>query len=159
MFNINTFNAHKQGIRENMEQNLIWDKYHGTMKHKSSIATTLKFVKLRFDAPPEETIDKMEFITKLLREGTEVGKQGMTEQPYCTTYTVGVTYNYNAETIRDEITDTQVTIAMQNFIKNKLTREIGRKQYDLDCRVMELFKTGKIDWETVVESHQHDCEL
>jgi len=159
MFNNKTFEAHKQGIRENMEQNLIWDKYHGTLKHKSSIKTEARFIRIKFDDTPEDILNSMEQVTWLMRDGIKVEQNEISEQPYCTKRLIGVSYSYEHKSIREEITDRQVTTAMRHLIHKKLNADAGQRVQNIDCRVMDLFKAGKIDWDTVIESHKGDCSL
>ncbi len=158
MFNAATFKAHKQGIRENMEANLIWDSYHGTMKHKSSIETSVKYVEILFTDTADDVYDNMKTITALIGQGIKVEQYEITETPYCTKYMKGVRYSYPVKTLRTEITDRQVTTAMRHLIQSKINRDVG-KYSNIDCRVMDLFKAGKIDWDTVIESHKGDCSL
>ena len=159
MFNPKTFKAHKQGIRENMEANLIWDSYHGTMKHKSSIETSVKYVEIKFDEEPPAVLGKMEFIAGMIREGIKIDQYEITETPYCTKYMKGVRYSYPVKTLRTEITDRQVTTAMRHLIHKKINADAGQRVQNIDCRVMDLFKAGKIDWDTVIESHKGHCSL
>jgi len=158
MFNNKTFEAHKQGIRENMETNLIWDSYHGTMKHKSSIETSVNYIEIKFDEEPPAVLGKMEFIAGMIRDGLKIDQYEIAETPYCTKYMKGVRYSYTVKTLRTEISDRQVTTAMRHLIQNKINKDVG-KYSTIDCRVMDLFKADKIDWDTVIESHRGDCSL
>ena len=159
MFNINTFNAHKQGIREAMESNLIWDKHHGTISHNSSRESEIKFIEIKFDDQVAEIADKMEQLSNLYRDGVAVEINEMTEQPNCYRYMVGTRYSHKVYTIRTHITDRQVTRAMKSLMTTKIRSETGRKYVDMDCKVMDLFKDGLIDWNTVLQSHGKDCSL
>jgi len=159
MFNPKTFQAHKQGIRENMEANLLWDTFHGTMKHKSSIETSVKFIEILFTDSPDDVYDNMRTITTLIGRGIKVDQYEISERPYCTTYMRGVRYHYPVKTLRTEITDRQVTTAMRHLIHKKINADAGQRVSDIDCRVMDLFKAGKIDWPTVIESHKGSCSL
>ena len=159
MFNINTFKAHKQGIRENMESNLIWDKYHGTISHNSSREGEIKFIEIKFNDKVAEIADKMEQLSNLYKDGVAVEISEMIEQPYCTRHMVGTRYSHNVYTIRDEITERQVTRAMKKFMIKKIRNETGRQHVDLDCKVMDLFKDGLIDWNTVLQSHGKNCSI
>ncbi len=159
MFNPKTFQAHKQGIRENMEANLLWDTFHGTMKHKSSIETSVKYVEIKFDEEPPAVLGKMEFVAGMIRDGIKVDQYAITEKPYCTTYMRGVRYHYPVKTLRTEISDRQVTTAMRHLIHKKINTDVGQRVSNIDCRVMDLFKAGKIDWPTVIESHKGSCSL
>ncbi len=159
MFNINTFNAHKQGIREAMEANLIWDKHHGTISHNSSRESETNYIEILFDDDKSEVAPKVEQLSNLYKDGVAVTISEMSEQPHCHRYMVGTRYSYEIYTIRDEITDRQVTRAMQKFMTAKIRRETGRNYVDLDCKVMDLFKDGLIDWTTVLQSHGKDCSL
>jgi len=159
MFNIDTFKAHKQGIRENMESNLIWDKYHGTKKHKSSTYVEYDDVIIKFDDEPEEIALKMQIVTNLYKLGHKVNQEELIEQPYCTRHMVGVRYAYETDILRSHIDDRQVTNAMREFVTNKIRLETNSKYVELECKVMDLFKAGIIDWEMVIESHKRDCSL
>ena len=159
MFNINTFKAHKQGIRENMESNLLWDKYHGTSKHSTSKDYDVEIIEIKFDDDRVEIATKMEQLSNLYQVGTSIEITDMTEQPHCHRYMVGTRYSYRSYYLRDEITDRQVTKAMQKFMTAKIRSETGRKYVDMDCKVMDLFKDGLIDWNTVLQSHGKDCSL
>jgi len=58
--------------------------------------------------------------------------------------------------VRPEIAHEQVQDRMKQFVK----RELGLKAWDtLHCRVMDLFKQGKIDWDEVIKAHEGSCEL
>ena len=159
MFNINTFNAHKQGIRENMESNLIWDKYHKNLNRASSTYPECRDIEIKFDDSPEKVSDNMIVISHLLRDGVKVTQREITEQPYCTERTVGVEYFYEVPKLRNFIEEYQVITAMKKFMQDKIRREINNEYVYLDCKVMDLFKSGAINWETVLESHGNDCSL
>ena len=83
----------------------------------------------------------------------------ITEQPHCHRYMTGIRYNYKQYHIRDEITDRQVSRAMKTLMQDKIRSETGRKYVDMDCKVMDLFKDGLIDWDTVLQSHGKDCSI
>ena len=68
MFNMNTFNAHKQGIRETMESNLIWDKHHGTISHSTSRDYNYLTIEVKFDDEPEHVAEKMAMVVDLIKE-------------------------------------------------------------------------------------------
>ncbi len=159
MFNINTFNAHKQGIREAMEANLIWDKHHGTMSHNSSRDYNYMSIEVKFDDEPAHVAEKMQMVVDIIKDGTKVELEEVTEQPLCHRYMTGIRYNYKKYHIRDEITDRQVSRAMKKLMIKKIRNETGRKYVDMDCKVMDLFKDGLIDWNTVLQSHGKDCSL
>ena len=159
MFNIDTYKAHKQGIRENMESNLIWDKYHGTMKHKTSSYPEHKQVEILFNDAPADAAIKYELVAMLYANGTKVEVTEITEQPYCTTYTIGTRFVYEVPTIRTHITDRQVEQAMKLLIRNKIRKATGRDYVQVECKVMDFFKTGVIDWNQVIKSHEEDCSL
>ena len=159
MFNINTFNAHKIGIRENMESNLIWDKYHGTMKHKTSTFPEHKNVEILFSDAPADAAIKHELVSMLYADGVNVNVEEVTEQPYCTRYMIGTKYNYEVDMLRDEITDRQVSQSMKRYILDRIRLETGRQYVQVECKVMDLFKDGLIDWNTVLESHGKDCSI
>ena len=159
MFNINTLEAIKQGVRENMEANLIWDKYHGTMKHITSKQTESKNVDIMFNDAPVDAAIKHELVSMLYADGTKVDVEELTEQPYCTVRMVGTRYNYETFSLRDEITDRQVSQATKRIVLSTIRLATGRKYVQVDCKVMDLFKDGFINWETVLESHGKDCSL
>ncbi len=159
MFNINTFNAHKQGIREAMESNLIWDKYHGTISHNTSRDYNYLSITVKFDDEPEHIAEKMAMVVDLIKDGTKVELEEIAEQPHCHRYMTGIRYNYKKYHIRDEITDRQVSGAMQKLMTAKIRSETGRKYVDMDCKVMDLFKDGLIDWSAVLQSHGKDCSI
>lgn len=159
MFNSAHLLAHKQGIKETMEQNLIWDKYHGTMKHKSSIYTEIKTISILFDEEPEEALAKMKIITSMLDKGLKVEQHEISEVSYCTKYLRGVRYAYTTKVLRDKISVRQVEVHMRNLILAKLNTDATNAIRNVDCKVMALFKADKIDWQTAVESHEGDCEV
>ena len=159
MFNKDTFFAHKQGIRGRMEENLIWDKYHNTLKHKSSVETTQKSIEILFDDKPEDVLNSMATLNRLLLDGVKVDMYEISETPYCTKYMKGVRYRYETHSIRESISDRQVETAMRHLIHKKINADAGQRVSNIDCRVMNLFKAGKIDWPTVIESHKGDCSL
>ena len=159
MFNINTFNAHKQGIREAMESNLIWDKHHGTISHNTSRESKTNYIEVKFDEDRSDIATKMEQISNLYKDGVAVKISDITEQPNCYRYMIGTRYSYEVYSIRDEITDRQVSRAMKELMIKKIRSETGRKYVDLDCKVMDLFKDGLIDWNTVLQSHGKDCSI
>ncbi len=159
MFNIDTFNAHKQGIREAMEANLIWDKHHGTISHNSSRESETNYIEVKFDEDRSDIASKMEQISNLYKDGVAVKISDIIEQPNCYRYMIGTRYSYAVYSIRDEITDRQVSRAMKTLMQDKIRSETGRKYVDLDCKVMDLFKDGLIDWNTVLQSHGKDCSI
>ena len=159
MFNIDTFNAHKQGIRENMESNLLWDKHHGTNKHSTSKDYNVEIIEIKFNDDRIEIAAKMEQLSNLYQVGISIEISEIAEQPNCHRYMIGTRYSYRSYYFRNEITDRQVTRAMQKFMTAKIRSETGRKYVDMDCKVMDLFKDGLIDWNTVLQSHGKDCSL
>lgn len=159
MFNVNTFNAHKQGIRENMESNLIWDKYHKNLNRASSTYPECRDIEIKFDDSQEDVSSRMTVLSKMIKAGVKVTQCEITEQPYCTERTVGVRYSYEIPKLRSFIEEYQVITDMKKFIQDKIRREINNEYVYLECKVMDLFKSGAINWETVLESHGKDCSL
>lgn len=73
----------------------------------------------------------------------------------------GTIYNFKIAKPITEVTDDLVSKYMRRAITNILIKQTGKFEwsFSLDCKVMELYKLGKIDWETVVESHKSGCSL
>lgn len=73
----------------------------------------------------------------------------------------GTIYNFKIAKPITEVTDDLVSKYMRRAITNMLIKQTGKSEwaFSLDCKVMELYKLGKIDWATVVELHKSGCSL
>lgn len=49
---------------------------------------------------------------------------------------------------------------VKSYMHKALKSMMGLKSYNcIDCKLMQLFKDGKIDWETLIASHKGGCSL
>ncbi|MCI4436847.1 MAG: hypothetical protein JHC33_08590 [Ignisphaera sp.] len=70
-------------------------------------------------------------------------------------------YTYTALTVmydalRDEVTEELVKTNVHKALKSIMKLDTYST---IDCRIMQLFKDGEIDWDTVVKSHKIHCSL
>ena len=86
----------------------------------------------------------------------ELQMEAVTRTPYCTTYFIGTQFVFTRKVLVGAIEQWQIDEAMKKYVKKQLF--LG--DYDaLECRVMDLFKQGKIDWNDVKQMHKGTCSL
>ena len=70
-------------------------------------------------------------------------------------------YEFTAITVTYEALREEVTVDLVKTHVHKALRSIMKLDTysTIDCRIMQLFKDGEIDWATVVKSHTIHCSL
>ncbi len=153
------FKIEKRLIASRLRMNLKVAQERGTTEFKYCYGTTYKQITIRHDEKHEAIAGKMKYVSGLIGNGTPYKIETMTEKPYCTTTYVGTSYTFTILTIREEITDRQIESHMKEFVKRKILLHLATNWLTVDCRVMELYKTGKIVWADVIEAHTIDCSF
>ena len=77
------------------------------------------------------------------------------------TRNIGTTYRFELPESITQVTEEMVQRYMRKAITNIIAKQLGKSKYyiSLECKVMELFKSGIIDWNQVLESHKNGCSL
>ena len=150
------FNKLIENTRKNLERKLEVSRQTGKLYPTVTKKVQEKF-QLLDGASTEETLSLMKEVVALaghtkgdinhMTYETPVGRVG---------YYSHINYYVTYTTVVDEISDQLVKDTVQKAIRNMMG--LTNWAY-IDCKVMQLFKEGKIDWETVVKSHQEDCTL
>lgn len=66
------------------------------------------------------------------------------------------TFSVKYYEVVDEITDTK----LKETVHKALRGIMGLSKYSyIDCKLMQLFKDGKLSWEDLVKAHKEDCSL
>ena len=157
--NLGTFKAHKQGIKENLKANLIWDKHHNNMDREDSLIYDREVIEVLYDDEPGAVQDKLLAISNYINKCYEVSQQEITKQQYRTTYSIGTKYTILIPKLVDVIGDRHVESKMRAFIKLQISKELGDPIYTVRCEVMELFKQERISWDDVLIAHTVDCSF
>jgi hypothetical protein len=150
------FNKLVENIRNSLERKLEVSRQTGKLYPAVTKKVIEKF-QLLDGASTEEILSLMREVTNL----AEHTNGTITHQTYETSagrvgYYSHTNYYVAYASLIDEVDDNLVKETVQKALKNIIGLESW--QY-LDCRVMQLFKDGKIDWETVVKAHKEDCTL
>lgn len=86
----------------------------------------------------------------------ELTMESMTKQPYCSIVAYGTRFKFTRPAIIGEIEDYMIDEEMKKWVRAKL---FLKEHEALECRVMELFKKGIINWDEVKEAHKGTCSL
>ena len=157
--NLGTFKAHKQGIKENLKANLIWDKHHNNMDREDSLIYDRKVIEVLYDEEPRAVQDKLLAISNYINKGYEVRIEEMTKHQYRTTYSIGTKYTILIPKLADFIGDRHVESKMRDFIKLQIGKDLGYNIYTVRCEVLELFNQERISWDDVLIAHTVDCSF
>lgn len=165
------FLEHKAKIKQSLQANLLKDKKAysrgGKSFRKDSLKLCLDFITISADS--KTLVKDIQQLNSLIG-GTrltdiEVKAEAQTKYEHCSTVFVGTKYTVSWYELRDEIEDKQVEAHMKNYVKKMIERDI-KKIYNhtpygifLECKVMKLYKEGKIKWEDVVRLHKEECAL
>ncbi len=153
------FFAHKEGIASNMRANLLFAKATGRIIQPYCAEKSIHNMVIYDDAERNErpVADILEDILAISREhNVPVKLSDFKEWGTCVHYHVGTQFTTTTPLIRKTITEEQIKDEMRKFVMKKL--KLG-DHATLECRVMELYKQGKIEWADVVEAHKGQCEL
>lgn len=164
------FKTEKARIRTSLEAILKMDtlKYkRGLPVRELSLITKMKHFTVKDDSKniAKELSDITAFIANKLTYGIkcQVIQSYLTERKCCyrSASTIGITYSVAWGELRTKIEDEQVENIMKAYVRKMLTKPKKRKHswelVQLDCKIMDLFKDGKITWEDCVKSHNTDC--
>jgi len=61
-----------------------------------------------------------------------------------------------AHEVKDSIPQQAIDKEMKSFVRRAMKLD---RWTDLDCKVMQLFKDGVIEWDEVVKAHNGDCQI
>jgi len=153
-----TFFALKAGLRETMKDTLNCSRYRGEAIKEYCSEPTYHTITSRhsddsFEAK-ESLLNVQDYIERYPM--AELKVDNISERENCTTYSIGVRYEFTRYELRAEIEEWQVEEQMKKFVKKQLKLD----RWDtLECRVMDLFKQGIIGWKEVVEAHTGSCSL
>jgi len=159
------FNAHKEQIRTNLQEHLAIDRLlYSKGQHSGFRKNSLKKKFINIEIKHKEcNIKKLTALTTLLEiKNRELKVDNLMEYGTCSckNKVVGVRYTIEWDEIREEIEEAQVEVIMKAYIFKLLN--IHNKfpwNFTLDCKVMKLFKEGKIDWDETIKSHNEDCNI
>jgi len=153
---VEQFFARKQMMKQTMDATLAKSKLEGRALKPYCLRTEyITVVLLEADTP-------LLLQAKLLRIQHNTEKygspkiDGILEYMHCTNYYKGTTFKFTNTLLRDEITEMQVQDRMRNMIRS----ELGLKSHaTIECKVMDLYKKGLIEWDTVKAQHGVACSL
>ena len=164
------FKAEKARIRASLEAILKMDtlKYkRGLPVREHSLITKMEHFTIKDSSKDiaKELSDITSFIANKLAYGIKckVIQSYLKKQKCCyrSANTIGTIYSVVWEELRTKIEDEQVEDIMKAYVRKMLTNPKKRKHswelVQLDCKVMELFKEGKITWEDCVKAHNTAC--
>jgi len=150
------FFAHKQGIEENMKENLIFAKATGKPAKKYCYEEEKIIVTVVKECTDSEYGDRIE---EVYQYGLLYGKPDITfvtETPHCITKTIGTRYVFKVPKLRSEITEEMVSYRMKKLVRKQLRLTTYEH---IECKVLALFKEGKISWDMVKEQHGKGCSV
>ena len=112
-------------------------------------------------------IKEIERLVNTMRQvrGTKVTQQAITKREHCSETFLGTSFTVTWKELRTDIDDKQVETIMRNYVSKMLTpikkRNTGYswERTSVDCKIMSMFKSGKITWEDCVEAHTVDCSF
>jgi hypothetical protein len=166
------FFAHKEGIKQNMEQNLLFAKATNKVAPNYCYKNEFRSFKVMKGDSLQDIHSALTEVQNALHEarvGSMVGKCGkpriiieeITERPHCTTYFKGTDYQVVVPVLRPYIDLKQVEYEMKEYVISLLRNPKDPSWYifNLKCEVLKLFKDGKITWDDVVSAHKEDCDV
>ncbi len=154
---LTTFNAHKQGIAEAMQETLTLSKHLNRPLKEYCIIYRYETVTIPQneddrDKPLEELLNDLNALREI--PNSTLSMDGYTKASGRYDYFDRVVYTAKITCIRDSINPSQVEDAMKVLVK----KAIGLKSYQhLDCKVMKLYKQSKITWEEAKETMLEEC--
>jgi len=153
---LHTFKAHKQGIKENMEQNLIHAKATDNREAPDYCFTKqYETIEIHKSIKGEDLLHQLERVTQLAKHGT-LTQRGKTKQEGRYDFYNSIDYIVTTKHFRQTIGDDQVEEAMKDLVK----KAMGLRSYDyLNCQVMAIYKKGEITWQEATQAHKEDCNL
>jgi len=151
---LDTFWAHKEGITEAMRSSLIMSKHLNKPMH--DYCEYIEHIVVTINKGKDKDLSELQEIQHLLDEGYELNVDGDTKQEGRYDYFRCVHFKFSKKLLRDKIKDTQIEDAMIALLK----KEMGLTYYAaIECKVMSLFKEGKIDWDDVIKTHTTDYKM
>ena len=153
------FKATKVLIAKTMRMNMARAIENGESPFDYCYEADNRIIYIKFDEKPEAIKGKMKFVSNAMQAGKVVKLGGLTEKPYCETRAVGTSYSIIGKKLREEILDYQITNKMKAFVTDKIRLAIEDPYKQLDCKVMDLYKSGLINWNDVLVSHGKECSL
>jgi len=150
------FNKLKKDTRKNLERKLEVSKQTGKLYPAVTERATEKF-QLLDGASTEEILSLMSEVIALGKHtGVNISHQTFETSEGRIGYYSHTNYYVKYDKIVDEITDDLVKKSVHAAIRGIQ----GWPEWSyIDCKIMQLFKDGKIDWDTVVESHNKECSI
>lgn len=155
---LDIFWAHKEGITQAMKSALIMSKalnkpMHDYCEYKDYI--TISFDKGKVE-DINEAMDKLQRVQSLIDDGYTLKIDGETYADGRYDYFHRADFKLSKKLLRDKIEDTQIEDAMRALLK----KEMGLGLYkEIECKVIALYKEGKIEWEDVVKAHTTNCKM
>lgn len=151
------FAEHKAQLKRTMEYQLSLSKVYNKPLSNYCGYTDVKTITLNENDTEQDLRDKLLEIAIFMQyDNTTLTQSGHTRASGRYDFFDHVNYNFNTIRVRDELPDQAVEEAMKQLVK----RHLGLKPYEhLECKVMQLFKEGIIEWADVIEAHKGDCEI
>jgi len=153
------FKANKILIKRTMQMNMARALENGSSPFDYCYLEDNKVITIKFEDKVEAIKGKMKFVSDCMQAGRDVSINGITHTPYCSTYTIGTSYTIEGRKLREYIADYQITNKMKKFVTDKIRVAIDNEYKQLDCKVMDLYKSGIINWNDVIVSHGKECSL
>ena len=153
------FKANKILIARTMRMNMAIALKNGSSPFDYCYTDDNKVIQIKFDEKPAAIRGKMKFVSDCMQAGSDVSINGITYTPHCSTYTIGTSYTIKSRKLREEISDYQIQHRMKNFVISNIRDSIENKYKQLDCKVMDLYKAGTINWNDVLVSHGKECSI
>jgi len=153
---LHIFKAHKQGISENMEQNLIHAKATDNREAPDYCFTKqYETIEIHKSIEGEDLLHQLERGVELAKHGT-LKARGRTKQEGRYDFYNSIDYTVTTKHFRTHIEDEQVEEVMKALVK----KAMGLRSYDyLNCQVMAIYKRGEITWQEATQAHKEDCNL
>lgn len=168
---LEAFKKHKLLIRESLERNLAKDILmvnNGVQTYREdSVITRYKEIKILKEDNIVLKLKKLDKEINKLRavSGVTISQRAITKMEHCHKSFEGTLFTVYYKELRTSITDKQVEDIMRKYVSKMLTsiekRNTGYiwERVSVDCKVMDLFKQGKISWEDCVEAHKIECKF
>jgi len=156
---LHIFKAHKQGITEAMQETLTMSKALGRPLKDYCIQEVKEDVYIyanedRNELDLDELLYKVEQLRK--KPNSTMSIHGGTKPAGRYDYFSYVRFIATIDTIKDTIEPHQIEEAMKLLVK----KHMGLKSYaNLDCKIMDLYKSEVITWEEATEAMHKQCEI
>lgn len=111
-----------------------------------------------------------------IEELSDIVQQAKEELEFKQRFSVGATCNFIIEHIGEDDGDSEIVLSwyepiaseefeviakreLINYISDLLKPEESKNTYIVECKMLELFKNGQIDWKTLQSITYKDCQI